>query len=96
MSILRALNAVGAALAGAVGAGDDAPPTVDPAVVRAMLAELYMVPAGASDLEVESALRRFQARFGQQVDGVAGAEPPRMLARRVREVREMRDLGLAA
>ena len=93
MSILRAL---GAALAGAVGAGDDTPPTVDPAVVRAMLAELYLVPAGASDLEVESALRRFQARSGLVPDGVAGPATARALAKRVREVREMRDVGLAA
>jgi peptidoglycan hydrolase-like protein with peptidoglycan-binding domain len=93
MSILRAL---GAALAGAVGAGDDAPPTVDPIVVRAMLTELYLVPAGASELEVEAALRRFQARFGLEPDGVAGVETARALAKRVREVREMRELGLAA
>jgi murein L,D-transpeptidase YcbB/YkuD len=96
MSIRRTLNAVGAALIGAVGGGDDAPPTVDPAVVRAMLIELAMVPAGASDLEVGSALRRFQERCGLEPDGVAGPATAGALARRLRHVREMRELGLAA
>jgi murein L,D-transpeptidase YcbB/YkuD len=86
---------MGTALAGAVGAADEAVPPADPKLVRDLLTEIGMVPVGASSDDQWLALRRFQARAGLAVDGVAGPTTVRLLARRAREVRQIRELGLS-
>jgi murein L,D-transpeptidase YcbB/YkuD len=96
MSILRTLNAVGAALAGTVNGASDAAPPADPHVVRQLLVEIGMVPTRPSTTEADRALRRFQARSGLDADGVAGPRTVHVLARCAAEIRELRDLGLAA
>ena len=93
MSVIRTLNAVGAALAGTVSAPAGAVPPVDPRLVRRMLAELGMARHRAGEGEVNTALRRFQARSGLTVDGVAGPLTARALARYVREARHLREIG---
>jgi murein L,D-transpeptidase YcbB/YkuD len=92
MSILHTLNAVGTALAGAVGATNGAAPPADPVVVRALLSDVGMVPVD----DLADALRRFQARSGLVVDGVAGPKTVHVLVRYAAEARHMRELGLAA
>jgi murein L,D-transpeptidase YcbB/YkuD len=96
MSVRRTLGAVGAVLAGTVSASGSSAPPADPGTVRALLAEIGMLPQGASDAAVKATLRRFQARVGLTVDGVAGPRTCQALARYAREARELRDLGLAA
>jgi murein L,D-transpeptidase YcbB/YkuD len=107
MSIVRALSAVGTVLACAVGAAGDAAPPADPSVVRELLVEVGLMPAdGATrddasgctsgDAEVARALRRFQVRAGLVRDGVAGPRTVHLLARYAAELRDVRQLGLAA
>src|SRR4051794_28175424 len=104
MSVFRTLSAVGAALAGAVTATDAAAPPAEPRVVRALLAELGMVPRGAAEAEAGRAteaeagraLRRFQLHAGLPVDGVAGPRTVQALTRYAREARHVRELGAAA
>src|SRR5690348_6542279 len=99
MSIVRVLNAVGTALAGAVGAAGAAAPSADPAAVRALLVEIGLMPAETGiddDAALTRALRRFQARAGLVTDGVAGPRTVHLLARYAGEARDLHDLGLAA
>lgn len=96
MTVRRIFHVVGAALAGTVSASDDAVPPADPREVRALLAEMGMLRPGSFEAEVPQALRRFQARAGLVVDGVAGPRTSQALARSAREARHLRSLGFAA
>ncbi|WP_238013110.1 peptidoglycan-binding domain-containing protein [Dactylosporangium sp. AC04546] len=92
----RILRVVGAALAGTVNATDEAVPPADPREVRALLAEVGLLRPGAFEAQVSQALRRFQARAGLPVDGVAGPRTVHALTRYAREARHLRALGVAA
>jgi hypothetical protein len=96
MSVIRTLNAVGAALVGTVSAPAEAVPPVDPRLVRRILAELGMARHRAGEAEVNTALRRFQARSGLTVDGMAGPLTARALARSANEARHLREIGFRA
>jgi hypothetical protein len=96
MSIIRTLSAVGTALAGTVGVTNDAAPPADPRLVRQLLIEVGLVPASGSGIDPAVPLRRFQARCGLVVDGVAGPKTVHLLARYAAEARGLRALGLAA
>ncbi|GGM29479.1 peptidoglycan-binding protein [Dactylosporangium sucinum] len=96
MTVHRIFRVVGAALAGAVNATDEAVPPADPREVRALLAEVGLLRPGAFDAQVSQALRRFQARAGLPVDGVAGPRTVHALTRYAREARHLRSLGVAA
>jgi hypothetical protein len=92
MSIVRVLSAGGTALAGAIGAAPDAAPPADPALVRELLGEVGLAPAGE---DLAGALRRFQAGSGLVTDGVAGPRTVHELARSAAEMRHLHELGLA-
>ncbi|MFG2041031.1 peptidoglycan-binding protein [Dactylosporangium sp. NPDC048998] len=96
MTVRRIFTVVGAALAGTVSATDEAVPPADPREVRALLADVGLLRPGAFEAEVSQALRRFQARAGLPVDGVAGPRTTQALARSAREARHLRSLGMAA
>lgn len=96
MTVRRTLQAVGAALAGAVSAPDTAAPPADPRAVRALLAEIGLLRPRAPESDVSLTLCQFQARAGLPVDGVAGPRTVQALTRAARETRHMRSLGLAA
>ncbi|HTJ36709.1 MAG TPA: peptidoglycan-binding domain-containing protein [Dactylosporangium sp.] len=96
MTVRGIFNVVGAALAGAVSASGEAVPPADPREVRALLVDLGLLRPGAFAAEVPQALRRFQARAGLVVDGVAGPRTTQALARSAREARHLRALGMAA
>jgi murein L,D-transpeptidase YcbB/YkuD len=94
MTFVRALKAVGTALAGTVGAADSADmPPADPRLVAELLAEIGVIGHRTS---LDTALRRFQSRAGLVVDGVAGPRTVHMLVRYAGEARELRELNLAA
>jgi len=93
MSVRHTLGVVGAVLAGTVSASGSSAPPADPAMVRTLLAEIGMLPYGASDAAAKAALCHFQARVGLTVDGVAGPRTCQALARYAREARELRDLA---
>lgn len=96
MTVRRTLQAVGAALAGAVSAPDAAAPPADPRAVRALLADIGLLHPRAPEADVPLTLCRFQARAGLTIDGVAGPRTVQALARTAREARHIRSLGLAA
>jgi murein L,D-transpeptidase YcbB/YkuD len=96
MSVSRTLRAVGAAIVGMVNARGSAVPPADPRAVRALLVEIGMLDPLATEAETARTLRRFQARAGLAVDGVAGPRTAQALARYAREARHMRELRLAA
>ncbi|WP_432971628.1 peptidoglycan-binding domain-containing protein [Dactylosporangium sp. CA-233914] len=96
MTVRRIFTVVGAALAGTVNAADEAVPPADPREVRALLIDIGLLRPGAFDAELPAALRRFQARAGLVVDGIAGPRTSQALARSAREARHLRDLGMAA
>ncbi|MFB9450054.1 peptidoglycan-binding protein [Dactylosporangium vinaceum] len=96
MTVRRIFTVVGAALAGTVNATDDAVPPADPREVRALLTDVGLIRVAAFDAEVPQALRRFQARAGLVVDGIAGPRTVQALARSAREARHLRSLGMAA
>jgi hypothetical protein len=95
MSARGVFSVVGTAVGGLIGwPGGEVPPA-DPASVRALFGDLGMRP-GASAAELEAALRRFQARVGLRVDGVAGPRTVHLLARYAKEARELRGFELHA
>jgi murein L,D-transpeptidase YcbB/YkuD len=96
MSVRRTIGVVGAVLAGTVSASGSSAPPADPGTVRALLVDIGMLPRGAAEAAANAALRRFQARVGLPVDGVAGPMTCRALVHYAREARELRDLGFAA
>lgn len=98
MSVRRTLGVVGAVLAGTVAASGSSAPPADSRVVRALLVEIGMLPAGSAPdgAAVTVALRRFQAQAGVTVDGVAGPQTCHALARYAREACELTALGFAA
>ncbi|GAA2393360.1 peptidoglycan-binding domain-containing protein [Dactylosporangium salmoneum] len=96
MTVRRIFHVVGAALAGTVNASGEAVPPADPREVRALLVEIGLLRPGAFEAELPQALRRFQARAGLLVDGVAGPRTSQALARSAREARHLRALGMAA
>jgi peptidoglycan hydrolase-like protein with peptidoglycan-binding domain len=95
MSARGMLGTVGTAVGGLIGWSGEAPPTADPASLRALLGDLGL-PAGSGDDAVVAAVRAFQARVGLTADGVAGPRTVHLLARYAKEVRELRRLDLAA
>jgi murein L,D-transpeptidase YcbB/YkuD len=96
MTVRRIFTVVGAALAGTVSASDGDAPPADPRAVRALLVEVGLLRPEAFEAELPQALRRFQARAGLVVDGVAGPRTSQALARSAREARHLRALGMAA
>ncbi|WP_284044333.1 peptidoglycan-binding domain-containing protein [Actinoplanes sp. M2I2] len=78
MSARGMLTVVGSAVGAVIGW--NAPPPADPAVVRALLAEIGR-PAGETDDELTTAVRAFQARAGLTTDGVAGPRTVHVLNR---------------
>ncbi|MDG6107802.1 peptidoglycan-binding protein [Dactylosporangium aurantiacum] len=94
MTVRRTLQAVGAALAGAVSAPEAAAPPADPRAVRALLAEIGLLHPRAPESDVPLELCRFQARAGLTVDGIAGPRTVRALVQAAREARHIRSLGL--
>lgn len=93
MTVRRTLQAVGAALAGALSAPDTAAPPADPRAVHALLADIGLLHPRSPDRELPPALRRFQARAGLVVDGIAGPRTVQALVRAAREARHVRSLG---
>jgi murein L,D-transpeptidase YcbB/YkuD len=96
MTVRRIFTVVGAALAGTVSASEGAVPPADPREVRSLLVELGLLRPEAFEAELPLTLRRFQARAGLVVDGVAGPRTSQALARSAREARHLRSLGMAA
>jgi peptidoglycan hydrolase-like protein with peptidoglycan-binding domain len=86
MSARAVLSVVGTAVGGLIGWSGDAPPSADPASLRALLADLGL---GAGD-DLDTAVRRFQARVGLEPDGVAGPRTVHLLARYAEEARHLR------
>ncbi|MET7424563.1 peptidoglycan-binding domain-containing protein [Dactylosporangium sp. NPDC005555] len=96
MTVRRTLQAVGAALAGAVSAPDAAAPPADPREVRVLLTEIGLLRPRSPLSDVPLTLCRFQSRAGLAIDGVAGPKTVQALTRAAREARHIRSLGLAA
>ena len=96
MTVRRTLQAVGAALAGAVSAPDAAAPPADPRAVRALLADIGLLHPRSPESDVPLTLCRFQARAGLTIDGIAGPRTVQALTRAAREARHIRSLGIAA
>ena len=86
MSARGVLRVVGTAVGGLIGWTDEAPPAADPASLRRLFADLGMT----DDEDLDSAVRRFQACAGLEVDGVAGPRTVHLLARYAKEARELR------
>jgi len=87
MSVREVVTVVGTAVGGLIGWSGRAVPPADPASVRALFADLG-VRVGPGELE--AVLRRFQARVGLRVDGVAGPRTVHLLARYAGEARDLR------
>jgi hypothetical protein len=88
------LSVVGTAVGGLIGWTDEAPPAADPASLRELFADLGLRIGAAAD-DLDAAVRRFQARVGLIVDGVAGPRTVHLLARYAREARELRGITAA-
>jgi peptidoglycan hydrolase-like protein with peptidoglycan-binding domain len=91
MSARGMLSVVGTAVGGLIGWTDEAPPAADPASLRRLFADLG-VRVGE---DLDSAVRRFQARAGLLVDGVAGPRTVHLLARYAEETRELTGISLS-
>jgi murein L,D-transpeptidase YcbB/YkuD len=89
------LSVVGTAVGGLIGWTDEAPPAADPASLRELFADLGLRIGAAAD-DLDAAVRRFQARVGLIVDGVAGPRTVHLLARYAKEARDLRRINLAA
>jgi hypothetical protein len=94
MSARGMLSVVGTAVGGLIGWTDEAPPAADPASLRELFADLGLRIGAAAD-DLDAAVRRFQARVGLIVDGVAGPRTVHLLARYAREARELRGITAA-
>jgi len=86
MSARGILSVVSTAVGGLIGWSDEAQPAADPTSLRELFADLG-VRVGD---DLEAAVRRFQARAGLVVDGVAGPRTVHQLARFARESRDLR------
>jgi hypothetical protein len=95
MSARGVLCVVGTAVGGLIGWSGDEVPSADPVSVRALFGDLG-VRVGATAADLEAVLRRFQARVGLPVDGVAGPRTVHLLARYAKEARELRGVDLHA
>jgi hypothetical protein len=94
MSARGILSVVGTAVGGLIGWTDEAPPAADPASLRELFADLGLRIGAAAD-DLDAAVRRFQARTGLVVDGVAGPRTVHLLARYAKESRELRGISAA-
>jgi len=83
MSARGMLSVVGTAVGGLIGWTGEAPPAADPACLHRLFADL-----GMDGADLDAAVRRFQARAGLDVDGVAGPRTIHQLVRYAEEARE--------
>jgi hypothetical protein len=96
MSARGMLSVVGTAVGGLIGWTDEAPPAADPASLRELFADLGVrVGDDPNSDDLDSAVRRFQARAGLLVDGVAGPRTVHLLARYAKEARELTGISLS-
>ena len=95
MSARGMLGVVGTAVGGLIGWSDDDGPGADPRSLRELFGDLG-VRVGTGAAELEAVVRRFQARVGLRVDGVAGPRTVHLLARYAKEARELRGFELDA
>lgn len=95
MSARGMLRLTGAAVGGLIGWSDDDGPAADPRSLRELFADLG-VRVGTGAGELEAVVRRFQARTGLDVDGVAGRRTVHLLARYAKQARELRRFELNA
>ena len=95
MSARGMLTLVGTAVGGLIGWSGEPVPAADPRSLRALFADLGE-RVGDTAAELETAVRRFQARAGLRPDGVAGPLTVHALARYAREARDLRRFGRAA
>jgi peptidoglycan hydrolase-like protein with peptidoglycan-binding domain len=96
MSARGMLGLVGTAVGGLIGWTDEAPPAADPASLRRLFADLGVrVGDDPNSEKLDSAVRRFQARAGLRVDGVAGPRTVHLLARYAEEARELTSISLS-
>ncbi|MEU4428478.1 peptidoglycan-binding protein [Actinoplanes sp. NPDC024001] len=87
MSARGMLSVVGTAVGGLIGWSGQAPPA-DPAVLRALFADLG-VRVGPGEAELAEAVRYFQHRTGLTADGTAGPQTVHLLVRYAAEAREL-------
>jgi hypothetical protein len=83
------LSVVGNAVGGLIGWTADPAPSADPDSLRVLFEDLG-VPVAPGAAALESAVRRFQARTGLKIDGVAGPRTVHALARYAEEARDLR------
>ncbi len=95
MSARGMLSLAGTAVGGLIGWSGEPVPAADPRSLRGLFADLGE-PVGETAAELETAVRRFQARAGLRGDGVAGPRTVHALARYAAEARDLRRAGLAA
>ena len=95
MSARGMLGLLGTAVGGLIGWSGDDDPGADPRSLRRLFGDLG-VRVGAGAAELEAVVRRFQARAGLRVDGVAGPRTVHVLARYAKEARELRGFELDA
>jgi murein L,D-transpeptidase YcbB/YkuD len=85
MSARGMLSVVGTAVGGLIGwSGTGDAPAADPESLHKLFGDLAMVHD-----DLDAAVRRFQARVGLDVDGVAGPRTVHLLARYAKEAREL-------
>ena len=95
MSARGVFSVVGTAVGGLIGWTGEPVPAADPRSLRELFADLGL-RVGGTTADLESAVRRFQARVGLPSDGVAGPRTVHLLARYADEARDLRRCGLAA
>ena len=95
MSARGMLSVVGTAVGGLIGWSGEPGPAAEPGAVRELFADLGLT-VGAAPEDLDTAVRRFQARVGLDTDGVAGPRTVHLLARYAKEAREWRGFEHAA
>jgi murein L,D-transpeptidase YcbB/YkuD len=85
------LSLVGTAVGGLIGWPGEEQPAADPASLHHLFTDL-----GMANENLNTTVRRFQARVGLQVDGVAGPRTVHLLARYAEEARDLKRFEQAA